>query len=195
MPIIKEKTYVFIDSQNLNYGTSKDIFNKNKKLLYKGWKLDFNKFYRYLNDKFHITKAFIFIGYIKENEELYTNLKKFGYTLIYKPVIEIKDHTPKGNVDAELVLNAAAIEFPNYDKAIVVSGDGDFHCLHKYLKQRSKLKKIVIPNPKSASSLLKEFETYKLFIQHDKRKLEYHPQKMGGVTKWHLVISSFLPSD
>jgi uncharacterized LabA/DUF88 family protein len=179
----KEVIYVFIDSQNLNYGTSKDIKNKNGKIIYKGWKLDFNKFYRYLNDKFHISKAFIFIGYIKENEKLYKNLRQFGYSLIFKPIIKIIDHTPKGNVDAELVLHTAAIEYPNYHQAIIVSGDGDFHCLHKYLKQNHKLKKIVIPNTKSASSLLKEFENFKLFIQHNKQKLEYRPQKMGGVTK------------
>ena len=38
-----KKVYAFIDSQNLNLGTSKDIY-KNGKLIYKGWKLDFKKF-------------------------------------------------------------------------------------------------------------------------------------------------------
>jgi len=41
----KEKVYAFIDSQNLNLGTSKDIY-RNRKLIYKGWKLDFKKFSR-----------------------------------------------------------------------------------------------------------------------------------------------------
>ena len=35
--------YTFIDSQNLNLGTGKDIY-KNGKLIYKGWRLDFKKF-------------------------------------------------------------------------------------------------------------------------------------------------------
>ena len=43
--IKRMKTYAFIDSQNLNLGTSKDIY-KNKKLVYKGWELDFKKFRR-----------------------------------------------------------------------------------------------------------------------------------------------------
>jgi uncharacterized LabA/DUF88 family protein len=34
----------------------------------------------------------------------------------------------KGNVDAELVLHTM-IEYDNYSKAIIISGDGDFFCL------------------------------------------------------------------
>ena len=36
------------------------------------------------------------------------------------------------------------VEYPNYDKAIVVSGDGDFHCLVEYLVQQGKLGRILI---------------------------------------------------
>jgi uncharacterized LabA/DUF88 family protein len=44
----------------------------------------------------------------------------------------------KGNVDAELVLHAM-IEYPNYDKALIVTGDGDFFCLVEYLIKQDKL--------------------------------------------------------
>ncbi|MCL5409552.1 MAG: hypothetical protein M1607_01680, partial [Patescibacteria group bacterium] len=64
------KVYAFIDSQNLNLGTSKDIRKKGK-LVYKGWKLDFKKFRKYLTDKFRVDEAFLCIGYIKQNESLY----------------------------------------------------------------------------------------------------------------------------
>ena len=40
--------------------------------------------------------------------------------------------TMKGNVDAELVLHAAAIEYKNYSKAVIVTSDGDFACLIKF---------------------------------------------------------------
>ena len=78
----KEIIYAFIDSQNLNLGTSKDLY-RGKKLIYKGWKLDFKKFRRYLTDKFKIQKAFLFIGYIKNNWKLYKFLESSGYELIY----------------------------------------------------------------------------------------------------------------
>lgn len=165
------KTYAFIDGQNLNLGTSKNII-KNGKLIYKGWKLDFKKFRMYLSDKYRVDKAILFIGYIKQNENLYKELKSSGYVLIFKPTV--KDHLgkPKGNVDAELVLHSAAVEFPNYDRAIIVSGDGDFYCLHEYLKKSKKLYKIIIPNRKSESSLLNKFQIYKVFIDREKEKVE-----------------------
>ncbi|PIV00964.1 hypothetical protein COS54_01980 [Candidatus Shapirobacteria bacterium CG03_land_8_20_14_0_80_39_12] len=169
-----DKIYAFIDSQNLNLGTSKDIY-KGRKKIYSGWKLDFRKFRRYLSDKFRVTKAFLFIGYIRENQKLYSKLRMFGYELIFKPTVKDSQGKPKGNVDAELVLNAAAIEYTKYDKAIVVSGDGDFYCLHHYLEERKKLLGIIIPNDKSESSLLKPFQKYKTFIVFEKENLELKP--------------------
>ena len=169
----RRQIYTFIDSQNLNYGTCKNIYNKRKKLVYKGWKLDFKKFRIYLQHKFRATKAIIFIGYIKDNEYLYRSLRRFGYELVFKPTVKDNNGKPKGNIDAELVLHAAAIEYPNYDKAVIVSGDGDFSCLHEFLVGKNKLLNIVIPNKYSASSLLADFEKYKTFIEYEQKKLEY----------------------
>lgn len=162
--------YAFIDSQNLNLGTGKDIY-KNNQLIYTGWQLDFKKFRTYLSDKFRIKKAFLFIGYIKENEWLYFRLKKYGYSLIFKPTTKDSQGKPKGNVDAELVLTSAAIEYLNYDKAVIVSGDGDFYCLHSFLVERSKLLNIIIPNKYNESSLLVSFQKYKTFLFREKDNL------------------------
>ena len=52
----------------------------------------------------------------------------------------LPDGKAKGNVDAELVLHTM-VEYPNYDKALIVSGDGDFYCLVDYLKGKDKLLK------------------------------------------------------
>jgi hypothetical protein len=52
----KETVYAFIDSQNLNLGTSKDII-RNRKKIYDGWKLDYKKFRKYLKDKYRVEKA------------------------------------------------------------------------------------------------------------------------------------------
>ena len=162
--------YAFIDSQNLNLGTSKNIY-KNKNLIYQGWKLDFKKFRKYLADKFRVKKAFLFIGYIKQNEKMYKKLTSHGYEMVYKPTVKDNLGKPKGNIDAELVLHAAAVEFPNYDKAVIVSGDGDFYCLYEFLERREKLLSIIIPNRKSESTLLNKFQKYKYFLIRDKDKL------------------------
>ena len=87
------KTYAFIDSQNLNLGTSKDIFH-GRKLIYKGWKLDFKKFRRYLLDKFRVNKAILFIGYIKKMKDFIGILKaldtKSFLNLLFMIIKEIR---------------------------------------------------------------------------------------------------------
>lgn len=165
------QTYAFIDSQNLNLGTSKDITKKGKRI-YRGWKLDFKKLRKYLTDKFRVNEAFLCIGYIKQNENLYKRLRADGYKLIFKPTVRDNKGKSKGNVDAELVLHAAAIQFSKYDKAVIVSGDGDFYCLYEFLEKNYKLLRILIPNSKSESSLLRPFQKYKTFIEFEKNKLE-----------------------
>ena len=97
------KIFAFIDSQNLNLGTSKDIY-KNKKRIYKGWKLDYKKFRQYLADKFRVKKAFLFIGYIKKNKKIYERLESFGYNLVYKPTVKDNQGKAKGNVDESELL-------------------------------------------------------------------------------------------
>ena len=145
--IKKENNFAFIDSQNLNLSI-RDL----------GWRLDFKKFRVYLKDKYSIQKAFLCIGYLPGNERLYTFLQEAGYICIFKPTLELSDGRLKGNVDAELVLHTM-IELNNFDKAIIVSGDGDFYCLIEYLLKIDKLEKMIIPNQKQYSSLLKRLST------------------------------------
>ncbi len=152
--------YAFIDSQNLNLAT-RDL----------GWKLDFKKFRIFLKDKYKVNKAYLFIGHVAENETMYSSLKDAGYEIIHKPTLE-KNGIVKGNCDAELVLQAM-IEYKNFNKAIVVSGDGDFHCLIEYLKKHNKLFKIGIPSKKHYSSLLRKFAKDFFYISDYKRKLQY----------------------
>lgn len=168
----KEIIYAFIDSQNLNLSVLNDLKDKkSNKIYYQGWKLDFRRFFVYLEQKYKVNKAFLFIGYKKECELLYSSLKKWGYLLIFKPTLDHAGKT-KGNVDAELVLHSM-IEFKNYDLSIIVSGDGDFHCLIEYLEKKNKLFRILIPNEFSYSSLLRKYSRKIAFVSRLKSKLEY----------------------
>ena len=115
----------------------------------------------------------LIIVYIATNQDLYTALQEDGYILIFKPTLILSHGKVKGNVDAELVLHAM-IEYPHYKKAVVVSGDGDFHCLVKYLKRHNKLKKLLIPNQYKYSSLLREFVPEDVaFMNNLKGKMGY----------------------
>jgi len=134
--------------------------------------LDFARFRVFLRDKYKVEKAFLFIGYIEGNQPLYTYLQKSGYICIFKPTLSRLDGIIKGNVDADLVLHTM-IEYSNYDKAIIVSGDGDFYCLVDYLKNNSKLLKVIVPNWNNYSSLLRGFIKEMVFMNPLKDKLKY----------------------
>jgi uncharacterized LabA/DUF88 family protein len=157
--VAKENNFAFIDSQNLNLSIRDQ-----------GWCLDFTRFLRYLKDKFDVEKAYIFIGFIEGNQKLYTSLQEAGYILIFKPTLKLPNEKFKGNVDAELVLHSM-IQYNNYDKAVIVSGDGDFHCLVDYFLGEGKLRRLVVPNKKRYSSLLKKFNQDISFLNGTKNKL------------------------
>lgn len=158
----KQGNYAFIDSQNLNLSIRSQ-----------GWVLDFGKFRGYLRDKYSVTKAFLFIGYVYENQDLYTNLQKDGYILIFKPTLRLPSGRVKGNVDAELVLHTM-IEYNRYDKAVIVTVDGDFYCLVDYLRKNDKLLKLMIPNKEKFSSLFRKMMTHIVFMNNLRGKLEFH---------------------
>jgi len=162
----KSNNYAFIDSQNVNLA-----------IRAQGWKLDWARFRVYLKEKYGVTKAFLFIGYVEGNNELYIALQSAGFICIFKPTLEYKDGTTKGNCDAELVLHAM-IEYPNYEKAVIITGDGDFYCLVQHLLEKDKLSAVLIPNRLKFSALLKfkEFRSY-LRYMNDLENLLAHKKK------------------
>ncbi len=146
------KNYAFIDGNNLYLGSKAQNIQ-----------IDYGKFRKYLRSKFGVEKALLFIGYTQENTELYNTLQRYGFILVFKPTIPYVDNTGKktmkGNVDAELVLYASAIEYSNYDKAVIVTSDGDFACLMEFLKSNNKLEKVITPT-KKYSKLLKPYNSF-----------------------------------
>lgn len=158
----KENNYAFIDAQNLNLGIRE-----------LGWKLNFKRFRVYLRDKYHVEKAFLFIGNLPENQSLYSYLQDVGYHLILKPVFKDSSGKAKGNVDADLVLHAM-LEYKNYDQAVIVTSDGDFYSLVEHLYQTKKLKLVLAPNHMKCSILLRKKAREKIeFMNKLKEKLEY----------------------
>lgn len=159
----EKNNFAFIDGQNLHLGI-KDL----------GWSLNYKRFRVYLKDKYAVNKAYIFIGYVPENQELYKSLQEAGYILVFKPVLIPKDGKPKGNVDADLVLRTM-IDYPNYDKAIIVTSDGDFYSLVEYLYSKNKLEVVLAPHKEKCSVLLRKKAKEKIdFLDNLKGKLAYH---------------------
>lgn len=95
--------YAFIDSQNVHNGIRS-----------LGWKMDWAKFRVYLKEKYSITVAYVFIGFLPVNQDLYDELKRVGYVLVFKPVIFDKDGKPKGNCDADLKERLGILEMKRH---------------------------------------------------------------------------------
>ena len=171
-----EKIYAFIDSQNLNVSVQKY-----------GWKMNWKKFRQFLTDKYDVDTAYMFIGYVPEHEDIYEKMHEAGYAVVLKPTFDMSrprdenapksDKPVKGNVDADMVLWAMK-EMENYDKAIIVSGDGDFFALIEYLHQQGRLQKILTPTGQY-SSLFHQFDEFVERLDNHRRELAYHDRKAG----------------
>lgn len=156
--------YAFIDGNNLYKGMTR-----------LRWKLDMDKFRKYLRQTHHTTKEFYFIGDSRKPShiKIRQDLAYQGYIIITKPVMIINGKQIKGNCDAELILQAM-IEFQNYNNAIIVSSDGDFYCLARHLKSKNKLGKIIVPRKTKASALLKRsFYKYLVALDPLRDELEF----------------------
>ena len=71
-------------------------------------------------------------------------------------------------------MQSAAVDYRKYDKAVIVTGDGDFKCLIKFINQRNKFEMLLVPNQFAYSSLLKRVAGNKLaFITRAKNILEW----------------------
>ena len=142
MKMSGKNNFAFIDGSNLHKGTQSC-----------GISLDYKKFRSWLRFKYGVTQAFIFIGYIKSNQSLYTNLQNDGYELVFKDVVPQSDGTVKGNCDSDLVLRMVTTK-DDYDKAILVSSDGDFASSVAYLRDLGKFLTIISPGAINECSIL-----------------------------------------
>lgn len=195
-------TYVFIDASNLFYGGEKSL----------GWKIDYQKLLKYLEDKYGVSKAFYFGGaeihnfkynYLKEETipieklekyldkliqkenleakqhikriKFYAKLKKFGYRLLLKPVKlysqENEKTIKKANCDVEMAFYLMK-EKDSFDRAIILSGDGDFLPVLKYLKEEEKEIIILSRSSRTAKEIkqfaggkFRDFSRLKKYIQ------------------------------
>jgi hypothetical protein len=177
--------YAFVDGQNVNLGL-RDL----------AWAFDWRRFRNYLEDAHGVTRAYLFMGLLPENEPLYGRLQRNGFVLVFKRVTRTPWGETKANVDADLVLRAMT-EFDQYDKGVIVTSDGDLHSLVEYLDLKRKLQAVLSPCIASCSLLLKECAGGRLvFLETLRAELERRPErrrrravarteKATGTIRWH----------
>ena len=185
------KTFAFIDASNLFYGGEKSL----------GWKIDYQKLFAYLKEKYKISKALYFGGveihdfdydYQAEDSvpvknlknylvdliknkgqklddatlilinrhlqrvKFYLKLEQFGYDLFLKPV-KMYDQEDgmtrrKANCDADMAFHLMK-EKDNFNRVVILSGDGDFLPVLKYLRKLGKEVIILSRGPRTAREI------------------------------------------
>jgi len=144
--------YCYVDGQNLHLGTASAD---------PAWNIDLSKFRIYLREKYHVEKAFYYLGYVQEGlkiEQLYENIQNAGFILVFRQHNSAMIGKKKGNVDSDIIFSVMKRLYSDNDfnKIILVSGDGDYKMLIDFLIQENKLEKILFPNKKFRSSLYKQ---------------------------------------
>ncbi|OGN09646.1 MAG: hypothetical protein A3J46_01460 [Candidatus Yanofskybacteria bacterium RIFCSPHIGHO2_02_FULL_41_11] len=156
-----ENNFAYIDGANLHKGVA-DL----------GWKIDYKRLRLWLNNKYQVKRAYLFLGLIPRYKDLYTYLQEVGFTLVFKETTYDGNGKAKGNCDADLVLQAACDAYENnFDKAVIISSDGDYASLVKFLQEKNKLLTILSPSNR-CSILLKRTDARITYLDLVRSKID-----------------------
>jgi uncharacterized LabA/DUF88 family protein len=142
----------FIDGQNLHLSTVKSD---------NPWRIDLVRFGIYLRSKYCVERAYYFIGYRDDlYKDLYEKVERAGYILVFKEHNPMMFSRKKGNVDSDIIFHSMKKLYKkeNFDKIVLVSGDGDYKPLVDFLIEENKFCKILFPSRKNISSLFKNMK-------------------------------------
>ena len=133
------------------------------------WEVDLKKFRIYLSEKYNVQEAYYFMGFLDEkNTELYNHIQRSGFIVSFKEHHATAKSEKKGNVDTDIVFESMKLLHEiDFDKIVLVSGDGDYKKMVYYLVANKKFKKILFPNKQFASSLYKPLGSeYFDYLEH-----------------------------
>ncbi|MCL6595950.1 MAG: NYN domain-containing protein [Firmicutes bacterium] len=130
-----ERIAIFIDGANMFYAQRK-----------MGWHIDYRKVYEFYASQAQVYNAFYYTSVTNPMdpgmEGFLRALTGMGYTVRRKVVKEIVDQETgqtirKANLDIEIVIDMLTTA-DLYDRAVLISGDGDFERAVEYLRGRGK---------------------------------------------------------
>ena len=139
----------FIDGQNLYMNTKAN-----------SWTVDLARFRVYLKERYDVEKAYYFLGAVDEdNQDLYEKIQTAGFILVFREHSQSMIGKKKGNVDTDIVFTVMSkiADKEQFDNVVLVSGDGDYYKMVKYLIEKERFAKLLAPNRHSTSSLYRPF--------------------------------------
>jgi uncharacterized LabA/DUF88 family protein len=151
--------FAYIDGANLYKGAESS-----------GWHVNYQRFRIWLSEKYGVRRAYLFLGLIPRYKELYKYLQEAGFTLVFKEVVYDNHGEAKGNCDADLVLQATSDAYESkFDNAVIVTSDGDYASLVKFLLGKQKLLVILSTHPKDKCSILLKRTGVRISYINDQR--------------------------
>ncbi len=169
------RNIAYIDGQNLHLGTTtRDPV----------WKVDLARLRVYLEKKYHVDRAYYYLGYVQDDDQyqrLYEEVQTAGFVLVFREHNSAMKGTKKGNVDADIIFSIMKRIYrkEQFEKVVLVSGDGDYKQLVDFLIEETKFEKILFPKQRYASSLYKQI-TRKYFDDLSKPELRQKIEKRKG---------------
>ena len=147
---------------------------------YQPWQVDLKRLRVYLHDRYNCEKALLFMGaYEKNYAKRYDLFESFGYQLMFRMHDEIANSKKKGNVDTDVVFQMMHdFHHDAFEKAVLVSGDGDYFKTVNYLVEQGKFERVMLPSHKNASSLYRKLRSrYYIFLDDKAFKDKFRLKK------------------
>ncbi|MCH2188498.1 NYN domain-containing protein [Candidatus Gracilibacteria bacterium] len=123
-------------------------------------------------------EVYLFLGFLDESEQkMYRNLQKAGFILEFREHNAHMKGKKKGNVDVDIVFEIMRRlkDEKDFDKIILITGDGDYIKLVYYLIENQILGKIIFPNNRYSSLYKKIKNQYGMNLgeQRVRKLIEY----------------------
>jgi uncharacterized LabA/DUF88 family protein len=165
--------YAYIDGVNLH-------------LTYENldWRVDYEKLLNHLRKKYGVIIAHYFLGKTADTKPIYEKLSSYGYNIKLKEpspyreeeklcpycskVIEPEIQRNKADVDSYMTMQIMS-DMDDFDKAVIITSDGDFDEIVKRLKNMGKLRLVFAPCREGCSKLLKRVAVDKIAYIEDFR--------------------------
>ena len=144
--VTDQRVAVFVDVQNMYYA-ARNLYNS---------KLEFSKLLRFLGRGRQLCRALAYIVERPgmEQDKFIEVLKRNGYEVHKKVLIERADGSQKGDWDLGIALDAVALA-DRVDAAVLVTGDGDFTTLCSFLRTRGVRVEVASFPESTAAELMK----------------------------------------
>lgn len=179
-------TYAFVDAANIIYRDSE----------LNPWKIDMQKLIKYLRERFGVSKTLYFGGIDERNKRqirLYKKFRSWGYDLQLNPVKRfVNDRGEpfiKADVDSRMTFEMMK-NLTEYDRAVVLTGDGDFYWVLECLLQEKEKVWLLTSPSKTARELKRLFGSNFSNLDNLRVQLELKTRKGYEVPEQLLVMSN-----